>query len=44
MKLLFLGTGAADFPPEMNGERGFRRCSSILIDEKILIDPLTLTK
>lgn len=39
MKILFLGTGAADFPTDKTGVLGFRRTSSALIDEKILIDP-----
>ena len=39
MKILFLGTGAADFPSEKAGVNGFRRTSSALIDEQILIDP-----
>lgn len=37
MKILFLGTGAADFPSEKC--KGFRRTSSALIDDRILIDP-----
>lgn len=37
MKILFLGTGAADFPPEKC--EGFRRNASALIDDIILIDP-----
>ncbi len=37
MKILFLGTGAADFPKEKC--EGFRRTSSALIDDTILIDP-----
>lgn len=39
MKLLFLGTGAADFPQSKDGIENFRRTSSILIDGTILIDP-----
>ncbi len=39
MKILFLGTGAADFPADKTGVIGFRRTASALIDEKILIDP-----
>lgn len=40
MKLLFLGTGAADYNPETDGNtEGYRRNSSALIDGKILIDP-----
>ena len=39
MKILFLGTGAADFPQDKTGVVGFRRTASVLIDEKILIDP-----
>ena len=37
MKILFLGTGAADFPQEKC--ENFRRTSSALIDDTILIDP-----
>ena len=39
MKILFLGTGAADFPESKDGVMGFRRTSSALIDEVLLIDP-----
>lgn len=41
MKLLFLGTGAADWTPEsrQNYPGTYRRYSSALIDGKILIDP-----
>lgn len=39
MKILFLGTGAADFPDNKTGVVGFRRTSSALIDGTILIDP-----
>jgi len=39
MKILFLGTGAADFPADKTGIAGFRRTSSALIDGTILIDP-----
>ena len=39
MKILFLGTGAADFPEDKSGVEGFRRTSSALIDDTILIDP-----
>ena len=39
MKILFLGTGAADFPADKSDVIGFRRTSSALIDNKILIDP-----
>lgn len=38
MKILFLGTGAADWQKEKNSQL-FRRNSSVLIDEKLLIDP-----
>ena len=40
MKLLFLGTGAADWPLERthNGDE-YRRLSSVLIDGTLLIDP-----
>ncbi|MBQ8840062.1 MAG: MBL fold metallo-hydrolase [Clostridia bacterium] len=37
MKILFLGTGAADFPKEKC--KRFRRTASALIDDIILIDP-----
>ena len=39
MKILFLGTGAADFPTNKMGVEGFRRTSSALIDGTLLIDP-----
>ena len=39
MKILFLGTGAADYESADFGTEGYRRNSSALIDEKILIDP-----
>ncbi|MBE6675031.1 MAG: MBL fold metallo-hydrolase [Ruminococcaceae bacterium] len=39
MKILFLGTGAADFPENREGVDGFRRTSSALIDDTLLIDP-----
>lgn len=40
MNLLFLGTGAADWPMERpDGVSEFRRCSSLLIDDVLLIDP-----
>lgn len=40
MKILFLGTGAADWPQQKNDtDQFFRRNSSVLIDECILIDP-----
>ena len=39
MKILFLGTGAADFPNDKTGVDGFRRTSSALIDGTLLIDP-----
>lgn len=39
MKILFLGTGAADFPESMDGVVGFRRNASALIDDTVLIDP-----
>lgn len=40
MKILFLGTGAADYSYETDGNtEGYRRNSSALIDDKILIDP-----
>ena len=39
MKILFLGTGAADFPEKREGVDGFRRTASVLIDDVLLIDP-----
>lgn len=40
MKLLFLGTGAADWPKKKNeGAREYRRNSAVLLDDFILIDP-----
>lgn len=37
LKVRFLGTGAADWRRENSGNE-FRRCSSLLIDDRILID------
>ena len=40
MKILFLGTGAADWPKENNSiKNDYRRNSSVLIDNRLLIDP-----
>lgn len=40
MKILFLGTGAADWPLEKQPDmREFRRLSSVLIDDVLLVDP-----
>ena len=40
MKLEFLGTGAADFNLERDAEKeGFRRFSSALLDDTLMIDP-----
>ena len=39
MKILFLGTGAADFPERKEGVSGFRRTASALVDGVLLIDP-----
>ncbi len=42
MKLLFLGTGAADWPFDLTQNAGrdeFRRLSSALVDDTLLIDP-----
>lgn len=40
MKILFLGTGAADWPLErQDGMTEFRRLSSALVDDILLIDP-----
>ena len=39
MKILFLGTGAADYTLKHRYLDGYRRNSSILIDGTLLIDP-----
>ena len=40
MKVLFLGTGAADWPlQKTDGMAEFRRLSSVLLDDELLIDP-----
>ena len=39
MKITFLGTGAADWHKKREGTTEFRRYSSALIDEVLLIDP-----
>lgn len=39
MKILFLGTGAADWQREKDPKAEYRRNASVLIDEKLLIDP-----
>ena len=40
MKLLFLGTGAADWKEDVvNREQFFRKHASALVDEVLLIDP-----
>ena len=40
MKITFLGTGAADwYLEEHKGMKGFRRNSSVLIDDTLLVDP-----
>lgn len=39
MKILFLGTGAADYKIHHRELDGYRRNSSILIDDTLLIDP-----
>ena len=39
MKLLFLGTGAADWSREVQDDPEYRRFSSTLIDDVLLIDP-----
>ena len=40
MKITFLGTGAADWPIEkIENMTEFRRLSSVLIDDTLLIDP-----
>lgn len=39
MKLLFLGTGAADWSPKHKGGALYRRLSSALVNDDLLIDP-----
>jgi phosphoribosyl 1,2-cyclic phosphate phosphodiesterase len=39
MKLLFLGTGAADWSPKHKGGKLYRRLSSALVNDDLLIDP-----
>ncbi len=40
MKITFLGTGAADWPAEKPKDATeYRRCSSVLIDDVLLVDP-----
>ncbi len=39
MKILFLGTGAADYNEKHRDMIGYRRNSSALVDGYILIDP-----
>ena len=40
MQLLFLGTGAADWPRDLTENKGeYRRWSSALVDDALLIDP-----
>ena len=39
MELTFVGTGAADWKAEQRGEPSFRRFSSVLIGDDLLIDP-----
>ena len=39
MKILFLGTGAADWPLKRTDGGEFRRCCSALVDGCLLIDP-----
>ena len=38
MKLLFLGTGAADWDPDPQNTEGIRRMSSAMVDDDLLID------
>ena len=38
-EVLFLGTGAADWRPDMHDQSGYRRLSSIMIGDMLLIDP-----
>jgi phosphoribosyl 1,2-cyclic phosphodiesterase len=39
MELLFLGTGAADWSPKHKGGALYRRLSSALVNDDLLIDP-----
>ena len=39
MELLFLGTGAADWSPKHKGGALYRRLSSVLVNDDLLIDP-----
>ena len=40
MKIHFLGTGAADWDPALaSADHNFRRLSSILVDDCLLVDP-----
>lgn len=39
MEITFIGTGAADWPSKMRGTEGYRRFSSVLIGNDLLIDP-----
>ncbi len=39
MELTFIGTGAADWKIENRGEPDFRRFSSVLVNDDLLIDP-----
>ena len=39
MELLFLGTGAADWSPKHKGGKLYRRLSSALVNDDLLIDP-----
>ncbi len=39
MKILFLGTGAADWKHDKKGDAQYRRNASLLIDDVLLIDP-----
>ena len=39
MNIKFLGTGASNWPDTLRGEKEYRRFSSMLADNKLLIDP-----
>lgn len=39
MKITFIGTGAADWSVKLRGTKGYRRFSSVLLGEDLLIDP-----
>lgn len=39
MNIRFLGTGASDWPDTLRGEKEYRRFASVIVDNKLLIDP-----